>query len=255
MSAPETDSSETSNNTDTTELKQAEGDIKSYTDDKGRKVSNITDDGLVKKIVIKSNEDGESVSEHILGQVWINIKGVTANGIVFIDELFEEKELCLGKADYSKAIDQALITMKHNEHAIIEVYDIEKYGYPKNKSPSKCPLTNKNKEEFPIKYDLIIIDSLPKQKQSFEMTFIEQYNYANLLRERGNKRYTKERYLTALSIYNRAIQCIDAMKDIDMKMPEELAKETKIDKKQVQILKLKCTLNCSMYDTFFFFLL
>ena len=40
-----------------------------------------------------------------------------------------------GKAQYFKAIDQALLTMKHDELAIIEVYGIEKYGYFKNKAP------------------------------------------------------------------------------------------------------------------------
>ena len=159
----------------------------------------------------------------------------------------------MGKAEYSKAIDQALVTMKHDEHAIIEVYDIEKYGYSKNKTPPKCPPTNEDKSKFPIKYELFVIDSLPKQKQSFEMTFIEQYNYGNLLRERGNKRYKKDRFKTALTIYDRAIQCLDAMQDIDMSMPDDIAKETKIGKDELSTLKKKCYLNAAMFSIFLYF--
>ena len=88
-------------------------DHKYFIDDKGRKVYKITDDGLVQKIMVKTNECGQKVSEHILGRVWINIKGKTSNGITFQDELFEEIDLCLGKAEYSKGIDQTLVTMKH----------------------------------------------------------------------------------------------------------------------------------------------
>eukprot|EP01084_Bolivina_argentea_P280472 479663_1 len=218
---------------------------KYYTDEKGRQICNITDDGLVKKIMVKTNESGVKVSQHIMGRVWINMKGETANGNVFKDELFEEVSLLLGKAEESKGIDQALVTMKHNEHAIIEIYDIEKYGYPMNKSPLKCPKTNEKKEEFPLKYNVIVIDSLPKQKQSHEMTFVEQLNWANLLRERGNKRYEKKRFKTALDFYNRAVQCLDAMDDIDMNMPNEL-QETKVSKEELNECKLKCYLNCSI---------
>ena len=55
---------------------------------------NVTDDGLIKKRIIKSNEFGQNVSEHIFGRVWINIKGTTSNGIVFENELFEERVVC-----------------------------------------------------------------------------------------------------------------------------------------------------------------
>eukprot|EP01083_Nonionella_stella_P065252 170797_1 len=210
-------------------------------DEQGQQACNITKDGLVKKTIIQNNEKGTNVSDHILGRVWINIKGTTADGIVFRNELFEEVSICLGRAEESKAIDQTLVTMKHGEHALVEVYDIEKYGYSSDKTPSKCPSTNEKKEQFPLKYELIVIDSLPKQKASHEMEFDEQLQHAQLLRERGNERYRKERYRTALGIYNRAIQCLDAMDDVGMARPHQT-----IDKLDVNRMKLKCFLNCSI---------
>eukprot|EP00483_Globobulimina_turgida_P012481 UN12504 len=135
--------------------------------------------------------------------------------------------------------------MKHGEHAIIEIYDIEKYGYSVNKSPEKCPTTNENHQEFPLKYDLIVIDSLPKQQDSHKITFIQQLNVANVLRERGNLRYSKKRFKTALDIYEKAIQCLEAMDDCDMTMPNEL-KGTKVHKNDINQCKLKCYLNCSI---------
>eukprot|EP01084_Bolivina_argentea_P174260 301872_1 len=230
-------------NIDTTVLKDKEYIY--YTDDKERNVCNITADALVKKIIVASNESGERVSQHILGRVWINIKGQTANGTVFTNELFEEVSLILGKAEQSKGIDQALVSMKHGEHAIIEIYDVEKYGYSVNQSPLKCPITNENKYDLPLRYELIVMDSLPKQKQSHEMTFSEQLNYSNVLRERGNIRYVKKRFKTALSFYDRAVQCLDAMDDVDMDMPDELNNE-KVDKDQVEQCQLKCYLNCAI---------
>ena len=220
------------------------------TDDKGRRVSSVTSDGKVRKIVISSNENGAKVSDHILGRVWINIKGTTNDGIVFIDCFFEEKELCLGKAEQSKAIDQALTTMHHGDHAIIEVDDVELYGYSKDRAPDKYPISNEQGQStnaLPIRYEVVVMDSLPKQRDSQEMTFKEQLEWADLLRERGNIRYQKERFLTALSLYQRAIRCLDAMNDVDMAMPTELAKETKVSKEEVESLKVKCYLNCCMY--------
>lgn len=220
------------------------------TDDKGRKIYDITSDGKVRKIVISSNENGPNVSEHILGRVWINIKGTTNDGIVFIDCFFEEKELCLGKAEQSKAIDQALTTMHHGDHAIIEVDDVELYGYSKDRAPDKYPVSNEIGQSInalPIRYEVVVMDSLPKQRESQEMTFKEQLEWADVLRERGNIRYQKERFLTALSLYERAIRCLNAMNDVDMAMPDELAKETKVSKNDVNGLKVKCYLNCCMY--------
>ena len=214
-------------------------------DDDSKELINVTDDGLVKKRIIKSNENGQKVSEHVLGTVWINIKGTTANGTVFQDELFEEIDLCLGKAQCSKGIDQALVTMKHGEHAIIEIYDVDKYGYSSNKSPSKYPANNEDSYALPVKYELIVIDSLPKQEESQNMTFLEQLNYANLLRERGNLRYEKERFQTALKLYERAIQCLNAMKDLGMAMPEDM-EHTKVNQNDVMECKKKCFLNCSI---------
>ena len=217
-----------------------------FTDDKGRRVCNITSDGMVRKIVITANEDAPKVSDHILGRVWINIKGTTNDGVVFIDSLFEEKELCLGKAEQSKAVDQALTTMHHGDHALIEVHDVEKYGYSANKSPDGYPASNEQADALPVRFEVAVMDSLPKQRQSQEMTFKEQLEWADVLRERGNIRYEKRRFLTALSLYERAIRCLDAMNDVDMAMPAELAKETKVSKDEVQSLKIKCYLNCSM---------
>eukprot|EP01083_Nonionella_stella_P167953 565762_1 len=124
--------------------------------------------------MVKTNESGVKVSQHIMGRVWINMKGETANGNVFKDELFEEVSLLLGKAEESKGIDQALVTMKHNEHAIIEIYDIEKYGYPMNKSPLKCPKTNEKKEEFPLKKYVNVIETKPNQIQTHQKTLQQQ---------------------------------------------------------------------------------
>merc|ERR1719361_851524 len=101
---------------------------------------------MVRKIMVTEKPDNPPVSEHILGRVWINLKGTTNDGTVFVDSLFEEKELCLGKADESKAIDQTLATMRHGEHAQIELNDVEKYGYPANKTPKGFPTSNDEKE-------------------------------------------------------------------------------------------------------------
>jgi len=138
-----------------------------------------------------------------------------------------------------------LVTMHAGEHAIIEMHNIDKYGYSKNKAPAKYPSSQADAEAdaLPIRYELIVIDSLAKQEESQNMTFCQQLRHANVLRERGNARYAKERFQTALGLYERAIQCLDAMRDVDMTMPEEL-EHTKVGGKEVMDCKVKCYLNC-----------
>merc|ERR1712228_528371 len=118
-------------------------------------------------------------------------------------------------------------------------------GYSANKSPAKYPSNNGERDALPIKYEVIVIDSLKKKKESQNMTFCQQLSFANLLRERGNLRYEKQRFETALNLYLQAIQCLDAMKDLGMSMPNEL-EATKVSEADVAGCAIKCYLNFSI---------
>lgn len=232
------------------EIENKEKDLDFTLNANGNKVFTIAK-GLTKTLITE-NTNGQLVSDHILGRVWVNIKGQTNSGIVFDDHLFEEIDFVLGQANQPRGIEMAASTMRHGEHAIIEIHDPQ-YNYSKSKCPDACPLTmdDSNADEWPLRFDLIIIDSLPKHKQSQDMTFKEQLLRADELRGRGNKRYQKKRFMTALKFYMKAVQCLDAMQDMKMKMPAVNEKILeKVDVEEVERMRCKCFLNISMLSLY-----
>jgi len=223
------------------ELKQ--NAYKIVKDEKGRDAHYITPDGSVRKIYVTENLTSQPT--HILGRIWINSCGKTSTNKIFEEYWTEERDFILGQAHHAKGIEMALSTMRIGEHAIIEIYD-PKYSYNDNKCPNLCPKnkTNENEKEWPLIFEIIVIDSMPKEKSSHEMGFIEQLKYAQLLREKGNTRYNKQRFLSALRLYNRAIQCLEAMKDMSQIPKEELNEN--INESDIQQEKLRIYLNSAI---------
>ena len=235
------------NNQQTTsvETKEKEQSARELKEDENG-VLKITENGSVTKRIITKNADGSK--PHILGRIWINIKGETNDGsIIFEDSLFEEIDFILGQAEHCRGIEMSLSTMNIGEHAIITINDPE-FSYPSLKRPKLCPedKTEDNKHLWPLKFTVILIDSMAKQKMSHEMTFLEQYNYANILRIKGNDRYKKKRLLTAIKLYKKSLQCLEAMKDNNIGALKETKELESINEDNIKQSKINVYSNISI---------
>lgn len=248
------DSTENNENETSSKKPLNDSEYKKYTNEEGQTVeeniNKTTNELNYKKITLVSHK--ETGKTYPLGRIWINIKGETKNGIIFEDSLFNEKSFILGQNNHCLGIEMCLASMNINDHCLIYIYN-EKYSYSKscNKIPIKYKELNINNnninEIFPLKFNVILCDAMKRIKDSHEMTFEEQLNYCNELKEKGNKRYQIKRYKTALDIYNLAIQCINAMKDIEQVYDDDKQVLGNVNKKDVKQTQETLYLNAAMY--------
>ncbi|ETO08689.1 hypothetical protein RFI_28698, partial [Reticulomyxa filosa] len=185
-----------------------------------------------------------------------NVKGSTSKGVVFEEHLFEERDFVLGQAGHCKGVEMSLATMNVGDYCRIEIHSPE-YSYGAAKLPEKCPANN-DSMDFPLVFDVKLIDCMPPLKNSFDMTFREQLELVQSFRNKGNQRYENKRYQTAMRLYEKvdlnnnstfkkkkAVQTFKAMSDREVIPEEKIRAEHRISDEEFKEEQLKCYMNCS----------
>ncbi|ETO20110.1 70 kDa peptidylprolyl isomerase, partial [Reticulomyxa filosa] len=159
----------------------------------------LTKDGEVRKIILKKSSSTQTPKA--LGRIWMNVKGKTSKGVVFEDLMFEERDIILGQGEHCKGVEMAVVTMNVGDHCVVEIGSAE-YSYRNESLPRNCPKNN-DQMDFPLTFEVILVDCMLPLKSLLGTSFEEQFQSVQLFREKGNQRYEKKRYLTAMKLYEK----------------------------------------------------
>jgi FK506-binding protein 4/5 len=183
----------------------------------------ITKDGGVLKRVLKAGSGYQKPRTR--STVKVMMKATLEDETIFMNHMDQPLEMVLGDDEsVPEGLEKAIESMTLGEKSQFFVkpnYGYGEFGYPELKVPSNASLV----------YELELV-SFEKGKESWEMEKAEKIEYAQLLKDQGNRLFKQGRIARATVKYNEAVELIKFETTLEGELME-----------QANQVRLSCHLN------------
>ncbi|KAF3323706.1 peptidyl-prolyl isomerase-like isoform X1 [Carex littledalei] len=190
-------------------------------------VTEIGDDKKILKKILKEGEGYERPNDGAV--VKVKIVGKLEDGTVFVKKGHDGDEPLEFKTDEEQVIrglDQAVVTMKKGEVALLTIPPEHAFG--SNESKQDMAVIPPNSTVY---YEVELV-SFDKEKESWDMNTSEKIEAAGKKKEEGNALFKAGKFARASKRYEKAAKYIEH----DSSFSDE-------EKKQSKALKISCKLN------------
>ncbi|XP_039125187.1 70 kDa peptidyl-prolyl isomerase-like isoform X1 [Dioscorea cayenensis subsp. rotundata] len=190
-------------------------------------VTEVGDDKKILKKVLKEGEGYEHPNEGAV--VRVKLVGKLADGTVFVKKGHDDEEPLEFKTDEEQVIDgldQAVLTMKKGEVALLTIPPEHAFGATESKQDLAIVPPNST-----VSYEVELV-SFEKEKESWDLNTAEKIEAAGRKKDEGNALFKAGKYARASKRYEKAAKFIE----YDSSFSDE-------EKKQAKALKVTCNLN------------
>eukprot|EP00296_Roombia_truncata_P000085 JP435744.1.p1 GENE.JP435744.1~~JP435744.1.p1 ORF type:complete len:485 (+),score=111.09 JP435744.1:3-1457(+) len=201
----------------------------------GEQVDVTGDGGVLKKII----REGSGECPFPMSEVEVHYVGTLESDGSKFDSSRDRNDTFkfqIGKGSVIKAWEQGVATMKVGELAVFTCKP--DYAYGERGSPPKIPAA------ATLVFEVELFGFKEKQKEKWEMSAKERYEFALSRKEEGNALFKSQDYTAAGSSYSQAVDYLEYVEgDSDSEDEAPAEPPTKITKVEIDAVRLPSLLN------------